>query len=150
MKRKRYAEHQIVVALQRAESGTQVAEICRKMVWASGGPRSAQGISEGRWARPEPLPSIALRCPAQPSVEADGGLPRGGIQPTPGGAAPISTGGPGSEHLRHPRSRASEKARQLAAYSTTRLRSATNSVASLLGGPKEEATKTRRSSPSDS
>jgi len=31
MKRKRYTEPQIVFALQQAESGTAVAEICRKM-----------------------------------------------------------------------------------------------------------------------
>jgi len=31
MKRKRYTEPQIVFALQQAESGTPVAEICRKM-----------------------------------------------------------------------------------------------------------------------
>jgi putative transposase len=31
MKRKRYTEPQIVFALQQAESGTSVAEICRKM-----------------------------------------------------------------------------------------------------------------------
>ncbi len=31
MKKKRYTEPQIVYALQQAESGTQVAEICRKM-----------------------------------------------------------------------------------------------------------------------
>ena len=31
MKRKRYTEPQIVFALQQAESGTTVAEICRKM-----------------------------------------------------------------------------------------------------------------------
>ncbi len=31
MKRKRYTEPQIVFALQQAESGTVVAEICRKM-----------------------------------------------------------------------------------------------------------------------
>jgi putative transposase len=31
MKRKRYTEPQIVFALQQAEGGTSVAEICRKM-----------------------------------------------------------------------------------------------------------------------
>jgi len=31
MKRKRYTEQQIVFALQQAEAGTAVAEICRKM-----------------------------------------------------------------------------------------------------------------------
>ncbi len=31
MKRKRYTEQQIVFALQQAEAGTPVAEICRKM-----------------------------------------------------------------------------------------------------------------------
>ncbi len=31
MKRKRYKEQQIVFALQQAEAGTPVAEICRKM-----------------------------------------------------------------------------------------------------------------------
>ena len=31
MKRKRYAEPQIVFALQQSEAGTPVAEICRKM-----------------------------------------------------------------------------------------------------------------------
>ena len=31
MKRKRYAEPQIVFALQQAEAGTSVAELCRKM-----------------------------------------------------------------------------------------------------------------------
>jgi putative transposase len=31
MKRKRYAEPQIVFALQQAEAGTPVADICRKM-----------------------------------------------------------------------------------------------------------------------
>ncbi len=31
MKRKRYTEQQIVFALQQAEAGTSVAEICRKM-----------------------------------------------------------------------------------------------------------------------
>ena len=31
MKRKRYTEHQIVFALQQAEAGTMVGEICRRM-----------------------------------------------------------------------------------------------------------------------
>ena len=34
MKRKRYTEPQIVFALQQAEAGTVVVEICRKWAWS--------------------------------------------------------------------------------------------------------------------
>jgi putative transposase len=55
MKRKRYTEPQFVFALQRAESGTAVAEICRKM-----------GVAEAtfyRWNK-HPLQPTRMRVPS--------------------------------------------------------------------------------------
>jgi putative transposase len=53
MKRSKFTEQQIAFALQQAESGTQVAEVCRKM-----------GISEAtfyRW-KPDLSRSILRDC----------------------------------------------------------------------------------------
>ena len=58
MKRKRYTEPQIVFALQQAEAGTPVTEICRMMGVAEGTFHrwkkryGGLGVSELRWLRP--------------------------------------------------------------------------------------------------
>jgi len=43
MKGKRHTERQTVFALQQAESGTSVAEICRKVGWRSGRSTAGRG-----------------------------------------------------------------------------------------------------------